>query len=493
MQRLLGELLRRLDPVGADEALDTHADLNSHDSRLRSSVDLCALVARAARRKLGLSPGAAAAEVLEAANVATVLLAAFVSAGLFAGEVLPSNRTLWRGDASLPGAFVTTGPPLYVGLMLLAVCLVAGYARVVRVMAYGVLTLGIALVAFSSTTPWSRPPLFILVPLLCAALVSAGVPPGVHLKRRGAAGIAGLASGLALTAVLGAFAFRDRLCGICMYRGLGPLELLGTVVPPVVIVASIAAAWVGIARGRAVQHVAAVLVVLAPWTLFSLRLIDFDTPRVVWSIALLALLAVSPVLLSRVPFAGRSTVAGLVFVLVVGGLAARVGLSAFSGPIPGASLELTPTLGNVCVERRGAADITWSETLVNPAQSIVVQSVHVDSSTGLAIRDAMFVPLRDTRNGITLLGITRSFPPTKEDLARATSVDWAHRLPAEGAHLQSGRQYLLTLELRLNGPTVPAALSAATVAYEARGQRAEQTVATRLVLPSEGAVCGAQF
>ena len=137
--------------------------------------------------------------------------------------------------------------------------------------------------------------------------------------------------------------------------------------------------------------------------------------------------------------------------------------------------------------------MTWSETLVTPAESIVVQSVRVDSSAGLALRDAMFAPLGHTRNGVTLLGILRGFPPTKEDLARAVSVDWAHRLSADGAHLQSGRQYLLTLELRLNGSKVPAALSAATVVYEARGQRSASTITTRLVLPVEGAVCSAHF
>ena len=167
----------------------------------------------------------------------------------------------------------------------------------------------------------------------------------------------------------------------------------------------------------------------------------------------------------------------------------RAGTNATTGPIPGESLVLTATLGSSCVERRGATDITWGETLVAPSQAVVAQSARVDSATNLTLIEASFVRIRVTNGGWTGIGDTRSYPPSAADLARADNPDWSHRLPVAGAQLEPGTLYMLVFGLHLAGADIPATLRGASVTFEAGGQRSSRAVVTNLRLPAEGVRC----
>lgn len=487
MHGLIGGVLLRLDPAGALEVLDTHADLTSAWNPWRSQMGLLPMVARALRQKLGLAPGARLAQVLETASPWSVLLAGIGAAGLLAGELVPVNRNLWNGDPALAGMFITTGPLLYVAMMLLALARAAGTVRLERVLAYLAIGTGALLALVGASTPWSRPPLFIIV-LLAQAAVTVVLTAPIPSARLRPLQASWCVLGFAAAALTGAVAFQERLCALCMYRGGGPIAAVGEIVPLIILIAVAVATMIGISRGDVLDTVPTTLVVLAPWTLLTLSLFAFGSERMLATVLVLVLLVLMPAGFAWLLQRRRATALTVLFLLLAGGATFRVATNAFTGVIPGTAVFSTPTFGGICVPRADATDLAWGEIVVQPNAPMVVEQVALESATAMSMGEATLVPLRVVNGGYTVLGEARGYPPTAEDVRRST-VDWANRMPAAGAQLAAEQWYVLALQLHLGDPSMTAELHEVSVTYTQSGKRAALLTMGEIRVPPTGVGC----
>lgn len=488
MHGLMGAVLHRLDARGAAEVMDTHAELTAGWSGWRRELGLLPMVARALRQRLGLAPGSRLAEVLESAYPWSVMLAGAGAAALLAGELVPVNRGLWKGDPALPGAFITTGPALYIPMILLALATAAGLRRIQRLLAVVALVVSVLLRFFGDSTPWSRPPQFIIVLLLCAALAVLLTPPAPYASAFRSTPAALAVAALAMTALAGAVGFAERYCAVCMYRGGGPIAAVGNLIPWILLLAVGVATMVGISRGDVLAAVAKTLVVLAPWTLTTLSAFAFRSERMFSTLLVLLVLGVVPVVLANLLERRRATAVTVAFLLVAGGLAFKVTVDAFSGVVPGRAVFSTPTFGGTCIERRSATELTWGEIVVQPNASMVVEAVAVESATALTMGESFLVPLRVVNGGYTVLGDARGYPPRADDVRR-TTVDWAHRMPAAGAQLAAGQWYVLAAQLRLGDPSVTSELHEVAVTYTQSGVRSALLAMGEIRVPPQGDAC----